>query len=81
MPSGVLATVPLPVRVTANANVGVGDVAKVAETLVAASTVTTHGVVPLQAPLQPLKVEPGSGAAVSVTIVPPAKLEVHATPQ
>jgi hypothetical protein len=42
----------------------------VAVTLLAASMVTAHVPVPLQAPLQPVKVEPGNAVAVSVTTVP-----------
>ena len=55
---------------------------KVAVTVVAAETVTTHVPVPEQPPpLQPLKVAPTAGVAVSVTAVPLAKLAVHVTPQ
>src|SRR5438093_1153405 len=44
---------------------------KVAVTVVTAPRVTVHGPVPVQAPpLQPVKTEPASGAAVSVTSVP-----------
>ena len=55
---------------------------KVAVTVVAAETVTTHDPVPEQPPpLQPLKVEPAAGAAVSVTAVPLAKLAAQVAPQ
>src|SRR5207247_9224070 len=69
IPAGPLVTVPLPVPalVTVRAKVGV----KVAVTVVAAGRVTVHEPVPVQVPpLQPVKVEPASGAAVSVTTVP-----------
>ena len=39
------------------------------------------GTVPVQAPLQPEKVEPAAACAVSVTDVPDAKSAEHATPQ
>jgi len=55
---------------------------KVAVTVVAAETVTTHDPVPEHPlPLQPVKVEPAAGAAVSVTAVPLAKLAEQAAPQ
>ena len=55
---------------------------KVAVTVVAAETVTTHDPVPEQPPpLQPLKVEPAAGAAVSVTAVPLVKLAAQVAPQ
>ena len=55
---------------------------KVAVTVAAAESVTTHDPVPVHPPpLQPLKVEPAAGAAVSVTAVPLAKLAEQVTPQ
>ena len=55
---------------------------KVAVTVVAAETVTTHDPVPEQPPpLQPVKVEPAAGAAVSVTAVPLVKLAEQVAPQ
>jgi len=45
-------------------------VAKVAVTEVAAVRVTVHEPVPLQAPLQPVKVEPEAGVVERVTAVP-----------
>ncbi len=47
----------------------VGSV-KVAVTVGAALIVTVQVPVPVQAPLQPVKVEPAAGAAVRVTTVP-----------
>ena len=38
----------------------------------AALIVTTHTPVPVQSPLQPVKVEPAAGVAVRVTTVPVA---------
>ena len=55
---------------------------KVAVTVVAAETATTHVPVPEQPPpLQPPKVEPAARAAVSVTAVPLAKLAAQVAPQ
>jgi hypothetical protein len=49
----------------------VRGIAKLAVTVVAADTVTVQEPVPEQPPpLQPLKVEPPAGLAVSVTAVP-----------
>src|SRR5207249_5008559 len=80
MPAGLLVTVPAPVPALETVSVKVG--VKVAVTVVAAETVTTHDPVPEQPPpLQPLKVAPTAGVAVSVTAVPLAKLAVHVTPQ
>jgi len=55
---------------------------KVAVTVVAAETVTTHDPVPEHPPpFQPVKVEPVAGVAVSVTALPLAKLAEQVTPQ
>jgi len=43
---------------------------KVAVTVAAAVSVTVHEPVPEQPPLQPVKIEPVAGVAVSVTAVP-----------
>src|SRR5947209_4778176 len=54
----------------------------VAVTMVAALRVTVQAPGPEQPPpLQPLKVEPAAGAAVSVTAVPLAKLAAQVAPQ
>jgi len=37
--------------------------------------------VPVQAPLQPVNVEPAAGAAVRVTLVPELKFALHVAPQ
>jgi hypothetical protein len=76
----VLLTVPLPVPtlLTVRAKVGVN----VAVTDVAALKVTVQVVaVPVQAPLQPLKVEPAAGAAARVTCVPLVYEAEHVLPQ
>jgi len=81
MPAGLLVTLPAPVPALETVSVKVRRV-KVAVTVVAAESVTTHVPVPEQPPpLQPLKVAPTAGVAVSVTAVPLAKLAVHVTPQ
>ena len=49
---------------------GNDDTVKVAVTLLAALILTTQLPVPVQAPLQPVKVEPVVGVAVRVTLVP-----------
>src|SRR5437867_2262938 len=86
-PSALKAELPCPTlsrSVPRNARLSVGaDVgAKVAVTVVAAESVTTHVPVPEQPPpLQPVKVEPAAGAAVSVTAVPLVKLAAQVAPQ
>jgi len=54
---------------------------KVAVTVVAALKVTVQVPVPEQPPLQPVKIDPAAGAAVSVTPVPLAKLAAQVAPQ
>ena len=69
IPAGLLVTVPepAPAGVIVSAKVG----AKVAVTVVAAEIVTVQDPVLLHPPpLQPVKVDPAVGAAVSVTAVP-----------
>src|SRR5439155_19544212 len=81
MPAGLLVTVPVPAPagVTVRAKLGV---VKVAVTVVAAVTVTEQVPVPEQPPpVQPVKVEPAAGAAVSVTVVPYATLFGSVAPQ
>src|SRR5438552_12579785 len=74
IPAGALVTVPLPVPALPTVSAKVGRV-KVAVTVVAALRVTVQVPVPEQPPpVQPVKVEPATGVAVSVTAVPPAKL-------
>src|SRR3989441_2703522 len=81
MPAGELVTVPLPVPAGVTVRVKVcGE--RVAVTVVAGETVTTQVRVPEQPPpVQPVKVEPAAGVAVSVTAVPLAKLAVQVAPQ
>ena len=52
-----------------------------AVTDVAALSVTVHVPVPVQPPLQPLKIEPAAGAAVKVTAVPLANAAAQVVPQ
>src|SRR5437773_3784240 len=81
MPAGLLVTVPAPVPALETVSVKVCRV-KVAVTVVAPESVTVQGLVPAQPPpLQPLKVEPAAGAAVSVTAVPLVKLAAQVAPQ
>src|SRR3989442_1349586 len=80
MRAGFLVTLraPVPVLETVGVKVGV----KVAVTVVAAEMVAVQAPVPEQPPpLQPLKIEPAAGAAVSVTAVPLAKLAAQVAPQ
>src|SRR5439155_607302 len=81
IPAGELVTVPLPVPALLTVSAKLGRL-KVAVTVVAAEIVTTHDPVPVHPPpLQPLKIEPAAGAAVSVTAVPPGKLAAQVAPQ
>jgi len=80
IPAGLLVTVPVPAPAGVTVNTKVG--AKVAVTVVAAEIVTVQAPVPVHPPpLQPLKVEPAAGAAVSVTAVPLVKLAEQVAPQ
>src|SRR5688500_20399772 len=78
MPAGVLVTVTVPVFVTVNVYV---ITAKVAVTLRAWLMVTVHAPVPVQAPLQPVKVLPAAAAAVNVSDEPKLEVAVHVAPQ
>src|SRR6185312_14623895 len=82
IPGGVLVTVPVPVPLLATVREkGPGLAVKFALTDFAASMVTLHAPVPLQAPLQPAKVEPESGVAVKFTTAPLSKFAEHVSPQ
>ena len=82
-PAGWLVTVPEPVP--ARLTVSVRDTAvavNVAVAFLAASIVSWQVVAaPVQSPLQPAKVEPVAGAAVSVTVAPSAKSCAQVAPQ
>src|SRR5436189_5076263 len=81
MPAGALVMVPLPTPALLRVSVKDGR-AKVAVTVCAALIVTVQVPVPEQPPpLQPVKVEPAAGAAVSVTAVPLVKLAAQVAPQ
>ena len=69
IPAGALVTVPLPVPALLSVSAKVW-VVKVAVSERAAVMLTVQVLVPVHAPLQPLKVEPAAGVAVSVTAVP-----------
>jgi hypothetical protein len=82
IPEGVLVTVPVPVPLLET--VSVKDPAfalKFALTDFAASMVTLHAPVPVQAPLHPANVEPESGVAVRFTTVPLSKFAEQVEPQ
>jgi hypothetical protein len=76
-PVGELVTVPLPETVADNVKTWVN----VADTDCGEFIVTVHPALPLQAPPQPLKVQPLAGVAVKVTGVPPANPALHADGQ
>src|SRR2546426_805216 len=76
-----LDTVPLPAPALETVSVKVGRV-KVAVTVVAAFSVTVQAPLLEQPPpVQPVKVEPAAGVAVSVTAVPAVKLAEQVAPQ
>jgi hypothetical protein len=86
IPEGLLVIVPAPVPALWTVSwkeVGGGGAlaVNVAVTEVSLVKVTLHVPIPLQAPDQPANVEVAFGAAVSVTIVPLAKLALHVVPQ
>jgi len=74
---------PVPALVTVSVEVvGVGGAAaNVAVTLRATVMLTRQLPVPLQAPLQPVKVEPVPGVAVRVTVLPAAMVALQVLPQ
>ena len=79
IPAGLLLTVPVPLPASVTVNVKfVVPLLNVAVTICAAVMVTEHPAVPLHpAPLQPAKVAPWAGVAVSATTCPLAKFAVH----
>ena len=84
IPSGEEVTTPVPVPALLTVMDGVpggGVKVKAASTLEAAFMVTVQAPVPLQAPLQPAKVEPLAAVGVSVTIVAWLKFALHVAPQ
>lgn len=82
IPEGVLVTVPVPLPVFATVRVkGPTFALKFALTDFAASMVTLHAPVPVQAPLHPANVEPESGVAVRFTTTPLSKFAEHVEPQ
>ena len=76
---GLLATLPLPAPDRTTVSRGRMAV-NTAVTAVSAFTVARHVPVPLQAPVQPSKVEPAAGVAVRVTAVPNGKARVQVAP-
>jgi hypothetical protein len=81
MPAGELVTVPAPLPALLAVK-STGCRPKSAVTVVAALSVTVQAPVPVHPPpLHPLKSEPASGAAVSVTMVPLGKLAEQLVPQ
>lgn len=81
IPAGLLVMVPVPVLLTVSAKVPTWLVSKVAVTALAAFMVTVQVPVPVQAPLQPAKLEPAAAVALRVTLVFSVKLEVQVLPQ
>jgi hypothetical protein len=82
MPAGEEVTVPVPVPTFTTVRVvGTGTRVKEAVTVWAVLMVTTHDAVPEQAPLQPEKVEPDAGVAVSVTAAGARKPALQVGPQ
>jgi hypothetical protein len=80
MPAGLEVMVPVPVPLLVTVRAKLWSV-NVAVTLLTASIGTVHVVVPVQAPLQPLKLEPVAGVAVRVTLLPEMKSALQVAPQ
>jgi hypothetical protein len=81
IPPGELVTMPLPVSLTVSVKEGATVCEKVAETFWVVFIVTVQPWAPLQAPPQPVKLQPAAGVAVRLTCVPSAKLALHVVPQ
>src|SRR5690606_19869474 len=69
MPAGVLVMTPEPLAGGETLE-GYWLRVKVGVTVSGSPTVTTHAPVPVQSPVQPVKLQPVAGVAVSVTTVP-----------
>jgi len=81
MRAGELVTLPLPRPARTTVSV-TGAGAKAALTVVAVVSISTQVPVPEHSPPdQPVKTEPAAGVAVSVTLVPDAKVVEHVLPQ
>src|SRR5215831_21154194 len=81
MPDGALETAPVPLPDFVTVSMKAGKL-NAAVTDVAALIVTVQLLaVPVQAPLQPVNVEPTAGAAVRVTAVPDVNEVEHVVPQ
>ena len=78
MPAGALVTAPLPVPVSDT--VSVTWRVNVATTARSDDSVTVHGPLPLQSPLQPAKRDVPSGPAFSVTLVPESSVREQTPP-
>jgi hypothetical protein len=72
-----LVTVPDPVPAGCTVRVTLGFASNSAPTVVLAVSVRVHVDVPVQAPVQPAKVDPDAAAAVRVTCVPLAKFALQ----
>ncbi len=82
MPPGELFTVPLPVPMLVTVRDAVlGGAMKVAETVCGAFIMTRQEPIPVQAPDQPVNVEPAVPSAVKVTELSLAKSALQAVPQ
>ncbi|OGB95979.1 MAG: hypothetical protein A2Z31_02025 [candidate division NC10 bacterium RBG_16_65_8] len=83
IPPGEEVTVPDPVPLVFRVRVYVVEVprAKVAVTLLPESTTRVQLPVPVQAPLQPVKVEPEAGVALSAMLVPEVNEALQVLPQ
>jgi len=82
MPAGALVIVPLPVPALLTVSANEDGSANVAVTFRAAFIVTVQVLaVPVQPPLQPVKVDPAAGAALSVTTVPDVNEVEQVVPQ
>jgi hypothetical protein len=80
IPEGLEVTVPLPLPVLVNVRLNCWVVLNVAVQLLLAFIVTEPSL-QSELPLQPAKVEPLAGLAVSVTTCPLVKLALHVAPQ
>lgn len=81
MPAGEELTKPNPAPALLTVSVCGGPALNCAVTCRGACMLSVHTPVPVQSPLQPAKEEPEAGVAVSVTLLPSAKVALHVGPQ